>query len=121
MAPRNLIQDTIDYNRKINSIRKKFKSKTYTQSIWPSKFIRTSPIEVSVKPIDLPSSIGHDQPRKFRKSLEKGDYIPPNVPQRDFLPKKNDCLDQSPPNCLLPGSPYILTGPNTFIALSANV
>ena len=60
------------------------------------KFTRTTPIEVSVKPIDLPSSIGHDQPRKFRISLEKGDYIPPSVPQRDFLPMEEQLLRPEP-------------------------
>ena len=83
MAPKNLIRDTIDYKRKINSIRKILKSKTYIQSIWPSKFIRStqsrSSIEVSVKPTDppcnLPSSIGQDRPRMIKKSLDKCDYV----------------------------------------------
>ena len=60
------------------------------------KFTRTTPIEVSVKPIDFPPSIGHDQPRKFRISLEKGDYIPPSVPQRDFLLKEERLLRPEP-------------------------
>ena len=124
MAPRSLIQDTIEYNRKINSIRRIFKSKKYSQSLLPSKFIRStqsrSSIEVSVIPINppcnLPSSIGQDRPRKIKKSLDKYDYVPytsldeawenfetvllytqpSNVPQRDLLPKKGQLLNPEP-------------------------
>ena len=60
------------------------------------KLTRATPIKVSVKPIDFPPSIGHDQPRKFRISMEKGDYIPPSVPQRDFLPKEERLLRPEP-------------------------
>ena len=116
MAPRSSIQDTIEYNRKINLIRRMFKSKKYSQSLLPSKSTRSpqsgSSTKVSVKPIDPPcnlsSSKGQDRPRVTKGSQDKCDSVlytslaekrenfktlllfiqPSSAPQRDLLPKK---------------------------------
>ena len=97
MAPRNIINDTIDYNRKINSIRKLLKSRTYTQANWPMKPTRATPIKIMEKgnvddggkSIVLTKTLErHDQPKKSRVSMEKGVNLLPSVPQGDFLPKE---------------------------------
>ena len=84
MAPRSLIQDTIEYNRKINSIRRMFKSKKYSQSLLPPKSTRSpqseNSTEVSVEPIDPPcnlsSSKGQDRPRVTKESQNRCDPLP---------------------------------------------
>ena len=59
------------------------------------KLTRATPIKImdGGKSMGLTETlIRHDQPRKFRISMEKGDNILPSVPQGDFLPKE----EQSP-------------------------
>ena len=63
------------------------------------KLTRATPIKImdGGKSMGLTETlIRHDQPRKFRISLEKGDYIPPSVPQRDFLPMEEQLLRPEP-------------------------
>ena len=99
MAPRILIQDTIEYNQKINLIRKMFKSKKYPKSLLSLKLTRSpqsgssakisvepiksscnlSSSKVSVKPIksscNLSSSKGQGRPQVTKESQDKCDQV----------------------------------------------
>ena len=97
MAPRNIINDTIEYNRKINSIRKLLKTRTYTQANWPMKPTRATPIKIMEKDnVDdggkskvLTKTLeGHDQLKISRVPMEEGVNLLPNAPQGDFLPEE---------------------------------
>ena len=63
MAPRTIINDTVEFNRRINSIRRLQKAKTHrinsirrllktrahTKANWPMKPIRATPIKIMEK------------------------------------------------------------------------
>merc|ERR1712115_2010 len=97
MAPRTIISDTIEYNRRINSIRRLLKTRTYTQANWPMKPTRATPIKIMEKDnVDdggkskvLTKTLeGHDQPKNSRVSMEEGVNLLPSAQQGDFLPKE---------------------------------
>ena len=83
MAPRISIQDTAEYNQKINLIRKMFKSKKYPQSLLSLKSTRSSQsgrsAKASVEPIksscNLSSSKGQGRPQVTKESQDKCDQV----------------------------------------------
>ena len=119
MAPRTIINDTVEYNRRINSIRRLLKTKTHrinsirrllktrthTKANWPMKPIRATPIKIMEK--DNVNDGGkskvlsktleeHDQLKNSKVPMEEGVNLLPNASQGDFLPEKEQPPSSNP-------------------------
>ena len=83
MAPRNLLQDTVEYNRKITLIRKMLKSKKCPQSLLSLKLTRSTqsgrsaqvPIEPIKSPRNLSSSKDQGEPHVTKKFQDKCNQV----------------------------------------------
>ena len=83
MAPRNLLQGTVEYNRKITLIRKMLKSKKCPQSLLSLKLTRSTQsgrsARVSVEPIKSPQNLSSSQDEAelqvTKKSQDKCDQV----------------------------------------------
>ena len=83
MAPRNLLQDTVEYNRRINLIRKMLKLKKCPQSLLSLKSTQSIqsgrsarvPVEPIKSPRNLSSSKDQAEPQVTKKSQDKCDQV----------------------------------------------
>ena len=83
MAPRNLFQDTVEYNCKISLVRKMLKSKKCPHSLFSLKSTRSTqlgrsarvPVEPIKSPRNLTSSKDQGEPQVTKKSQDKCDQV----------------------------------------------
>ena len=119
MAPRTITNDTVELNRRINSIRRLQKAKTqrinsirrllktrtHTKANWPMKPIRATPIKIMEKDeVDdgrkskvLSKTLEeYDQLKISRVPMEEGVNLLPNASHGEFLPEKEQPPSSNP-------------------------